>query len=1356
MKWFRWRFTLIVLLFSTQIQAVPLAPMQVPEPLKPWIDWVLHDEQDYRCPFLYDNFRQKRCSWPSRLALNLDNERGNFTIQWQLFAPGWIALPGGEKFWPQNVSVNGKAAAVTEKSGRPVVNLPAGTYRIQGDFLWDYVPESLLIPQDSGLIELNVNGNAIPYPLIENGRLWLKIKEARAGKPLSEQNKLDLRVFRKVIDDVPLQVLTRLELEVSGDQREVTLAKPMLDGFVPLSLQSPLPAKIEPDGRLLVQVRPGHWQIDILARYPHEVTQLPLQTNDANWPREEVWVFAARPDLRVVEIENLTAIDPQQTNLPETWRNFPAYRIENGQYMQFKVIRRGDPQPEPDKLNLRRVLWLDFDGRGYTVNDHISGSMTRGWRLNVLPEVKLGLVSLDGQDQLITRLPATQQEGVEVRMGRLDLSADSRIDGAVRSLSATGWEQLFQKVTGELNLPPGWHLLAATGVDNVPQSWIARWTLLDLFLVLIAALAIGRLWNAYWGLFALVTLLLIWHEPGAPRFVWLNVLAAVSLLRVLPKGRLFSGVKLYRNLSWLALILIAIPFVIDQVRVGIYPQLEPVGYPMSPALEQRPATLADAVQSMAEAPMQMERKLGGELFSKAETRPSTVKAERTQQSVNFDSVDPKAKVQTGPGLPQWQWQKIQLVWNGPVDDQQRMSFWLLSPTAALLLNFMRVGMVSTLCLLMFGLLDKAIRLKWPSLFFWLWVLPAIGMSPQPGYADFPDQKMLEQLKTRLLEAPDCLPACAQISSMELTIDQASLVVLSNVDNRQSVAIPLPAQDQQWLPDVVTVDGETAQALYRDHDGGLWVNLEPGVHRLEMRGAAPLSTEFSLSLPLRPHRVVTDSRGWVIEGVHPHGATDGQLQFRRIDRHSIPQQQPENRQPTVLPPFVSVERTLQLGLDWSVVNRVKRISPPGAPVVLDIPLLPGEAVTTAGLRVKNGKLLVNMLANQNQMTWQSVLEKSAQIKLSAEPTTQWVEVWRADVSPVWHIQTAGIAQVDHQDRFGRWLPEWRPWPGEKLSITVTRPEAVPGRTLTIDQSQLRMKPGKRNTGSTLALVVRSSQGGQHTIQLPEQALLQSVAINGKPQPIRQQGRQLTLPVIPGKQEIRVAWRQATGIGAIAQTPKIDLGAASVNSHLQIDLGEDRWVLFTFGPSLGPAVLFWGVLIVLVMLAYGLGKIRLTPLKHWQWLLLLIGLSQIPVAAAMVVVVWLILLGLRAERPIPKARYFNAGQVGLGLLTALSLALLFVAVERGLLGTPDMRISGNRSTPFNLNWYQDRSGPELPVATVISAPLKVYRALMLAWSLWLAIALLNWLKWGWDCFSRGGFWKKIESTKADSLQTGPKQK
>jgi hypothetical protein len=38
-------------------------------------------------------------------------------------------------------------------------------------------------------------------------------------------------------------------------------------------------------------------------------------------------------------------------------------------------------------------------------------------------------------------------------------------------------------------------------------------------------------------------------------------------------------------------------------------------------------------------------------------------------------------------------------------------------------------------------------------------------------------------------------------------------------------------------------------------------------------------------------------------------------------------------------------------------------------------------------------------------------------------------------------------------------------------------------------------------------------------------------------------------------------------------------------------------------------------------------------------------------------------------------------------------------------------------------------------------------MLFWALWLALALLRWLKWGWAQYSRGGCWKRRPKKKLD---------
>ncbi|MGH8589611.1 MAG: hypothetical protein ACREXX_09855, partial [Gammaproteobacteria bacterium] len=320
------------------------------------------------------------------------------------------------------------------------------------------------------------------------------------------------------------------------------------------------------------------------------------------------------------------------------------------------------------------------------------------------------------------------------------------------------------------------------------------------------------------------------------------------------------------------------------------------------------------------------------------------------------------------------------------------------------------------------------------------------------------------------------------------------------------------------------------------------------------------------------------------------------------------------------------------------------------------------------------------------------------------------------------------------------PEWRPWPGEALTLLVTRPAAIEGPTLTLKASRLAVEIGQRATDSTLVLALESSQGGQHALTLPEDGRLLQVLIDGQAQPIRQEGRQIGFPLTPGERSIEVRFRQDRGITALFRTPELDLGAPSANHSLEVRLGSDRWVLFVGGPRLGPAVLFWGALAIVALLAFGLGRTRYTPLAFRHWFLLGVGLSQGSTVGALLVAAWLLALAARKRLPSDLAPLrFDALQIALVLLTLLAAGALFDAVHQGLLGLPEMQIAGNGSTASALSWYQDRSDALLPRAFVLSVPLWVYRFLMLAWALWLAFALLRWLRWGWDCFTTGGYWK-----------------
>jgi hypothetical protein len=1333
------------------VQAEPLPREQIPEPLKPWIDWVLRGHEQDLCPYFEGTADRRQCAWPARLVLELDEKSGRFSQQWRAYSDAWIPLPGDARRWPLDVRIDGKPTPAVVHDGAPALHLSRGKHEISGSFAWSELPELLSIPAETGLVALSLDGKAVPFARRDpQGQLWLKSRPST----VAEEARLDIRVYRRVTDDIPLEITTAVELRVSGNNREVVLGRALPDEFVAMTLGSPLPARLESDGHLRVQVRPGTWTIEIRARHLGPVATLALPPKDGPWAPEEIWVFDARSPLRVVSIEGVPSIDPQQTELPPDWMQLPAYPMRPGSIMRLTEKRRGDAVPAPDQLSMRRTWWLDFDGNGYTIKDEISGTLSQSWRLEMPPPTVLGRVSLAGRDQLITRSKDPATAGVEIRQSQLQMEAESRLMGSGARIPAVGWNEDFQQVSGVLNLPPGWRLFNAAGVDDVSSTWVTDWTLLDLFLVLIIAMAAARVWGLAWGVVALATLTLTYLEPDAPRWLWLALLAAEALLSVLPSGRFRSAVRLYRGAVLVAFVIVVVPFMVKEIRSGMYPALETSNavapFPTAAAVGGVMAAKNAAVAA-PQAMMGLERAPQARALRAYEEAPGLAGGRPSIPGEEYRYVDDKAIVSTGPGLPRWQWRTISLRWRGPVERGQEIRFVLLSPRTNLVLAFLRVALLAALFLKgLRGVAGPVVPRGAALAAAAVAALSSLSVfAPVADAADFPPAELLKTLEQRLLERPDCSPICAASPRLRLEATTTALLLRVEIDAAAETAVPLPGGAKGWAPSKVVLDGEPAEALSQDGNGILWLAVGAGKHQVILDGPIPLLDTVEIPLPLKPHRIDAEVSGWTLSGIREDGLPEDSLRLVRERRGESTEPRLE---PGFLPPFARLERELRLGLSWEVENVVTRLTPLGTAFHLEVPLLAGESVT-GNVRVENGKALVVLGPSANQARWRSILKEAPTIDLEASENEPWTEVWRLDASPLWHVAASGIPPI-HQPPNVRRIREWRPWPGETVSLALARPEAFPGQTLTIDRSSLEMSPGRRSTDVTLSFELRSSRGGQHIVTLPQDAELQSVAVNGAPQPIRQDKRAVTLPIVPGAQTIGLVWRSPHGIGARVQSPDLDLGAASVNVDTTIHVPADRWTLAAGGGRLGPAVLFWSLLLVVLLASIVLGRIESTPLGTIQWSLLGVGLTQAPIWVAVIVAGWLLALGwrLRSGAALSDNR-FNLVQVGLALWTAAALVGLFVSIERGLLGLPEMQISGNGSTAQALHWYHDRAGAHLPPTWAISVPLAVYRLAMLAWALWIAWALLSWLRWGFGAFATGGLWRASARAWRLSRKTAP---
>lgn len=1289
----------------------------VPDLLSPWEKWVLHEMDPFFCPKHFRNQEDTRCVWFSSVSVTAEKNKGDFTGRIRVFAQNWVRIPGDMTTWPENVGVNGKKAVVIPKNGFPHIFLSSGEYEIKGDFSWKEAPNSLYLPEQAGIVFLQKGKEKISPILEKDGRLWLNREQTRK----KEEDRMDVSIFRRITDSIPMEVETRIRLRISGKEREEKLEKVLPENSFPMNIQSPLPVDIGNQNSLIIQARPGIWELVLVSGFAERINRIgPLP---APYGRE-FWSFAERNDLRMVRISGVPGVDPSQTDLPAEWKKLPAYIVESGDIMVFEVLKRGDANPPPDRLSLDRTVWMDFDGKGYTFHDKITGTVTSSRYISIPGPMIPGRVSVNGKDRLITAREKGKP-GVEFREGNLTLNADLRLDKKTRSFSAIGWDHEMESLRLKLNLPPGWEFFTARGADGSYGELLMDWTLWDIFFLLLVALIFWKMASPVFGGIALAGIFLIYHEPNAPLFSWLLVLAAAALLQVLPNGFFRKFTFLWGGISLLLLLVWSLIFGLQETRSCLYPQLEkqeilrhvPIGIGCSHAPEK--AMEADSLA---------QRRYAGESrMTKAD--PGATKKLRYAQ-------DPDTHIQTGPGLPSWQVKTVHLTWTGPVTRHQELSLILVPPWGTRILSFLRVVF---LALMLFGVAGigkpkKSIKTKAPAISIIALALVLSCFATASASGSWPDPGLLNTLKTRLTRPDECFPVCADLNRITFSINEESLRIDMEVHSATDVAVPLPAGLDTWMPDLVVLGKDRDPWLAKDEKGALWIRLEPGIHRIVLTGGAYEHSSIRIPLPMLPKHASSTEEGWEVEGIREDGKTGKGILFTRTEKK---EKTPGKRSsPKSLPPFFHVERTLSLGIKWQVFTRVERITPAGVPASVSIPLLPGESVASSKVKTENRSALVTMGAKEGSVSWVGALDITNSILLKSMENTVYTETWILDASPVWHVEHEGIPPVLHRDQNGDWRPKWRPWPKEKLSLKITRPKAFPGKVITLEGAKLYIEPGKRITNNILTFSLRSSKGMQHEITLPKDAALKTVSIDNQEIPIRMEERKITLPIQPKLQSVKVQWTSETLSRRNIRAPEVHLGMEAVNAEAEIVVPANRWILFTGGPDYGPAVLFWTYLIVVAIVAFGLSRFNITPLSFGAWFLLGLGLTQVHPFIQVFIAFWLILLGLRA-RHVPSGGFirFNFIQLCLICITIFALFALYHAIQEGLLGIPDMQVAGGKSYDYHLRWFADRIPGEMPRPWVISVSIFWFHGVMLLWSLWLAISLVKWLKWGWACFSTG---------------------
>jgi len=1335
------------------------ADVAVPPELRGWEDWALQGHETHRCPWLapgQPTDAARICAWPSVLDLQADEHGGRFTQRWQAAAETWLPLPGSTENWPEDVTLDGSPAAVVAHDGAPTLRVASGVHTLAGNFRWTRRPELLALPSGVALVSLSINGGHVLNPQRSNVGIVLGTHAVAR-----QDDRVDVRVFRRLDDALPALLTTEIHLAIAGEAREIRLSAALPEGFVPVSIESVLATRLDLDNTLRVQVRPGEFAVTLQARGPSPVTEIRLGERSPPWPSEEVWSFNPEDRLRVASVEGVTAVDPTQANVPGEWRALAAYRVTPTSTLRVAERSRGLSAADGNDLQLQRTAWLDFTGKGYTIVDTVGGAMRQDWRLDLSEPYTLRSARISsGEPLLVTAGMVPGLTGVELRGAIVDLTAVSRLERTGGSLPATGWRTRFTSVSGRLVMAPGYRLLAAVGPDSAPDAWLERWRLLDIFVVLLTATVAWRMLGVRLAVTALIAGLLTYQEIGAPAWLWLTVLVALALQRAAPEGRLRAWATGARVLVLLLLLLVLVPFALRQVRLAVYPQLEAAASgayaggiagvaPAAPRMRanvvaEKAKREADFARLQAGATLNSAVTLSGSAAVSESAAPQevVVPAARRAETARYE---PGALVQAGPGVPSWSYNVYPYSWSGAVEANAAARFLISPPWMTRLWRLLGVAFSALFFfeLIRGGLpaLPQSWRARPPGAIVAALggVALTFGALPTVRAQSTPAPTLIDELRTQLLAPPKCSPDCSAVQAAEVSLTAGRLRVVLTVSALDAVGLAIPGAEPNWTPDLVQVDGAGAGWVQRSPNGIRYVSIPRGRHLVQVEGPLGEIDALSLAFPARPHVIDVHVSDWDVGGVADRHLTSGALELVRKRVAGATNGTSVARQGE-FPPFVVVDRLFHLSHDWTVDTNITRLAPKSAPFTVTLPLVAGEAVTTPGLKVSGGNIAVGLGADEENEAFASILPRADQLELVATRDSSYSERWRFEVAPTWHADFSAMPAVAPREETGIWIFEFYPRPGERLSLKVTRPAASKGGTLAFDSAALRTVVGKRSSDSTLELQYRSTQGGRQTLKIPADAVVTKVLSDGRPLALRPEHGELSLSALPGAHTWSVDWQSPARVHVITRSPLMAQAAPASNLHLSIQLPEDRWVLYAFGPGVGPTILYWGELLVFIVAAWWIGRSSLTPLPARDWLLLGLGLSTFSWSVLGLFAVFIALFQWRSRHPaITERRRFNLFQLVSALLAVAAILAVVAAVPQGLLAQPDMRIEPAGSAG-ELNWFVDQTAEQFPTPSVLSISLWWYKLAMLAWALWLSFALTRWTRWAWQIFMRDGVWRR----------------
>lgn len=638
--------------------------------------------------------------------------------------------------------------------------------------------------------------------------------------------------------------------------------------------------------------------------------------------------------------------------------------------------------------------------------------------------------------------------------------------------------------------------------------------------------------------------------------------------------------------------------------------------------------------------------------------------------------------------------------------------------------------------------------------------PAVPLPIESAVTEQAPFVHLQEYERRLFPQHSCIGMgeCAQYQRVSIDATGKDIDVQFEVHALSKTFIALPSlAGGQWV-----MKSNDAR-LARLKDGSTGYMVETGVTKLSF-GIVPLASDVLLNFTKAPKHVSKSSKGWQI--AYPEQGALNTIQIKRdakADATSPAAKDGQGVGPKFdAPLFMDIHRHLVFDANGAeIMTTFTRLSPLEKPSSTTHALFAGEKILTESAQnAAENTMKVEFAAGNRQAIVTSRWDYKGAVELMAALAQDRRETWTVIAWNKAPLTFSGVDPVATNENAvaSTFLPK----PGEKLSIKPEMIVPVDGAQVAIDSSSLRQTTGSLRLDHTWAIRARSTIAAPLEVKVPASWKLEKAGNNGVYTSPTKKGDGYVLDLLPGANSIELSFSEERKSTGLVRAPQLSIGAATANLSWKVSVPNDEWVLFTWGPLMGPAVLIWGVLISMVVLSFALSKMVKSDFapNFGGWIAVLVPLSVLSPWSALIVVAFVIAMDFkRARQSELKNSAWNSYQFLLMSLGVLSSFILMSGVYAGLLGVPNMMVVGNGSNANMLNWYSDRSVQDASVglsahfaAGAVLAPIWVWRIVMLVWALWIAATVAKRIPKMWAVLTLGGFWRKSEKPAAAASPKG----